>query len=229
MGAADHWNSARRDADSLLDGNWDLVFRLRAYVEQLQEMFVARKADLVADDHWRAMHWLVRSFFAPEIDRTIFEGFVEMGWVTPEFAKFGREFVVSGIWKDPLGRLEPIEGSSLTSRHRVSSSLAIFKTHHARLPFPPTKISPCNWIARIRSAPFAIGFTFRSAPMDKPLIYFVGNSLGLMPKATRQIVDQELDDWAKLARRRTLRRGDALVFLSRDPARTGGAAGRRAA
>jgi kynureninase len=31
------------------------------------------------------------------------------------------------------------------------------------------------------------------------LIYFVGNSLGLMPKATRQIVDQELDDWARLA------------------------------
>ncbi len=33
----------------------------------------------------------------------------------------------------------------------------------------------------------------------KPFIYFVGNSLGLMPKATRQIVDQELDDWARLA------------------------------
>ncbi len=32
----------------------------------------------------------------------------------------------------------------------------------------------------------------------EPLIYFVGNSLGLMPKATRQIVDQELDDWAQL-------------------------------
>ncbi len=32
----------------------------------------------------------------------------------------------------------------------------------------------------------------------KPLIYFVGNSLGLMPKATRQIVDQELEDWARL-------------------------------
>ena len=31
-----------------------------------------------------------------------------------------------------------------------------------------------------------------------PLIYFVGNSLGLMPKATRQIVEQELDDWARL-------------------------------
>ncbi len=33
----------------------------------------------------------------------------------------------------------------------------------------------------------------------QPLIYFVGNSLGLMPKATRQIVEQELDDWAQLA------------------------------
>lgn len=33
---------------------------------------------------------------------------------------------------------------------------------------------------------------------DRPLIYFVGNSLGLMPKATKQIVEQELDDWARL-------------------------------
>jgi len=33
----------------------------------------------------------------------------------------------------------------------------------------------------------------------KPLIYFAGNSLGLMPKAARKIVEQELDDWAKLA------------------------------
>ena len=32
----------------------------------------------------------------------------------------------------------------------------------------------------------------------QPLIYFVGNSLGLMPKATRKIVEQELDDWAQL-------------------------------
>jgi kynureninase len=39
-------------------------------------------------------------------------------------------------------------------------------------------------------------------PLDaegKPLIYFVGNSLGLMPRASRQIVEQELDDWAKFA------------------------------
>jgi len=30
------------------------------------------------------------------------------------------------------------------------------------------------------------------------LIYFAGNSLGLMPKTARQIVEQELDEWAKL-------------------------------
>jgi kynureninase len=33
----------------------------------------------------------------------------------------------------------------------------------------------------------------------KPVIYLAGNSLGLMPKAAREIVEQELDDWAKLA------------------------------
>ncbi len=33
----------------------------------------------------------------------------------------------------------------------------------------------------------------------EPLIYFVGNSLGLMPKTTRKLVEQELDDWANLA------------------------------
>ena len=33
----------------------------------------------------------------------------------------------------------------------------------------------------------------------KPLIYLAGNSLGLMPKSAKQIVEQELDDWAKLA------------------------------
>jgi len=32
----------------------------------------------------------------------------------------------------------------------------------------------------------------------QPLIYFAGNSLGLMPKTAREIVEQELDDWAQL-------------------------------
>src|ERR1700730_15300332 len=33
----------------------------------------------------------------------------------------------------------------------------------------------------------------------QPLIYFTGNSLGLMPKSARKIVEQELNDWAQLA------------------------------
>src|SRR5438876_7344661 len=33
---------------------------------------------------------------------------------------------------------------------------------------------------------------------DRPLIYFAGNSLGLMPKAARAIVEEEMDNWAKL-------------------------------
>jgi kynureninase len=33
---------------------------------------------------------------------------------------------------------------------------------------------------------------------NKPLIYFAGNSLGLMPKSAKEAVDQELEDWAKL-------------------------------
>src|SRR5437773_11619233 len=32
----------------------------------------------------------------------------------------------------------------------------------------------------------------------KPVIYFAGNSLGLMPKSARGIVEEELDNWAKL-------------------------------
>jgi kynureninase len=32
----------------------------------------------------------------------------------------------------------------------------------------------------------------------KPLIYFAGNSLGLMPKLAREFVDQDLEDWEKL-------------------------------
>jgi kynureninase len=32
----------------------------------------------------------------------------------------------------------------------------------------------------------------------QPLIYFAGNSLGLMPKSARRLVEQELNDWARL-------------------------------
>lgn len=35
-------------------------------------------------------------------------------------------------------------------------------------------------------------------PDGRPVIYFAGNSLGLQPKAVRGLMDQELDDWARL-------------------------------
>lgn len=100
----------------LLEGNWDMLFRIRSYVEQPQEMFFARKADLVADDHWRAMHWLVRGFFGPQVDREIFESFAEMDWITAEFAAFGREYMTSGVWKDPLGLLDGIPSQPLKTQ-----------------------------------------------------------------------------------------------------------------
>src|SRR4051812_41297223 len=42
-------------------------------------------------------------------------------------------------------------------------------------------------------------FQLPLGPNGQPLIYFAGNSLGLMPKTARKIVEQELDDWAELA------------------------------
>jgi kynureninase len=47
--------------------------------------------------------------------------------------------------------------------------------------------------------PFREKFHLPLGPDGKPLIYLAGNSLGLMPKAARKIVEQELDDWARLA------------------------------
>ena len=41
-------------------------------------------------------------------------------------------------------------------------------------------------------------FHFPKNKDGKPVIYFVGNSLGLMPKTTRGVIEQELDDWANL-------------------------------
>jgi len=94
-----------RELRDEVGGDWETLFSVRMYVEQLQEMFFARKADMVADDHWIAMHRLMRGFFAPEIDRILFDGFTALGWITDEFARFGNDFAKSGIWRDPLGRL----------------------------------------------------------------------------------------------------------------------------
>src|SRR5262249_44096511 len=46
---------------------------------------------------------------------------------------------------------------------------------------------------------FRARFHVPDGPDGRAAIYFCGNSLGLMPKAARAFVDEELDDWAALA------------------------------
>jgi kynureninase len=46
---------------------------------------------------------------------------------------------------------------------------------------------------------FRSHFHFPEAKQGVEPIYFTGNSLGLMPKKAREYVDQELEDWARLA------------------------------
>jgi kynureninase len=45
---------------------------------------------------------------------------------------------------------------------------------------------------------FRARFHLPPGPDGRPAIYFCGNSLGLMPKTARELVDGELDDWASL-------------------------------
>ncbi len=42
-------------------------------------------------------------------------------------------------------------------------------------------------------------FCIPKQPNGEPVIYLCGNSLGLQPRQTRTIIEQELDDWANLA------------------------------
>lgn len=42
-------------------------------------------------------------------------------------------------------------------------------------------------------------FHIPKGPDGRDIVYFAGNSLGLQPKATRELINQELDDWAALA------------------------------
>ncbi|HJT45317.1 MAG TPA: hypothetical protein VJ721_03500 [Chthoniobacterales bacterium] len=100
---------AADEVDSMLEklGDLEAFSNLRMYVELLQEMYFARKTDMVTDDHWTAMHTVVHGFFTPQIDRELFASFVRIGMITREFADFANDFVKSGLWKDPLGRLAP--------------------------------------------------------------------------------------------------------------------------
>ncbi len=41
-------------------------------------------------------------------------------------------------------------------------------------------------------------FAIPRRPDGRVVIYFAGNSLGLQPKTVRDVVEHELDDWARL-------------------------------
>jgi kynureninase len=45
---------------------------------------------------------------------------------------------------------------------------------------------------------FRDAFHIPGCPDGSPLVYFCGHSLGLQPKAVRELIGRELDDWAKL-------------------------------
>ena len=77
--------------------------------------------------------------------------------------------------------------------------------------------------------PFREKFHLPLGKDGKPLIYFAGNSLGLMPKSARQIVEQELDDWAKLGVDAHLEAKTPWYSYHETVARAGGAARRRQA
>lgn len=53
--------------------------------------------------------------------------------------------------------------------------------------------------ARDALAAYRTRFELPPAPDGQPAIYLCGNSLGLLPKDTRQMVIEELDDWSRLA------------------------------
>lgn len=53
--------------------------------------------------------------------------------------------------------------------------------------------------ARDPLAPLRERFHIPPAPDGNPSVYLCGHSLGLQPKLAREYIEQELDDWAKLA------------------------------
>ncbi len=63
----------------------------------------------------------------------------------------------------------------------------------------PTIDQAIRWDAIDPLRSFRAAFHFPINPQGEPYRYFCGNSLGLQPKAAKDAVERELDDWAKLA------------------------------
>lgn len=125
----EEWSQLRKEYPNwaamadVVGGDVQRLYALRNYAEQLQEMYLARKHDLVTDDHWRAMRNVMDGFFSPRLYRELFDWFAYNRWLTPEFVAFGREYASTRLWKDPLHRLPdegppPRGGSAPPTRNR---------------------------------------------------------------------------------------------------------------
>jgi hypothetical protein len=121
MGAAHHRNCARRDADPVRRELGPALppARLRRAVSG---DVLARKADLVADDHWRAMHWFVRSFFCVANRLHHLRELYRDGLGDPGIRKVWARVRCQWYLERSARRLEAIQGRSLTSGDQVSSS-----------------------------------------------------------------------------------------------------------
>ncbi len=71
----------------------------------------------------------------------------------------------------------------------------------------------------IRCAAFATRFALPRDARGEPLVYLCGHSLGLQPLAAREMVNEELDDWARLGVLGPRAGAPAVDALSREPDR----------
>jgi kynureninase len=68
----------------------------------------------------------------------------------------------------------------------------------AESPFDPSEDFACRQDAADPLRPFRDQFLFPRRPDGRPVVYLSGHSLGLQPVGVRALVEQELDDWARL-------------------------------
>src|ERR1700738_420944 len=62
----------------------------------------------------------------------------------------------------------------------------------------PTEAFACRLDAADPLADFRERFLLPRRPDGRPLVYLCGHSLGLQPRGARALVEEELDDWARL-------------------------------
>jgi kynureninase len=81
--------------------------------------------------------------------------------------------------------------------HQVADH-ALSPVSTGALPFQPDEAFAVAMDATDRISRYRELFYIPHRPDGRPMIYLCGHSLGLQPKAVRAVVEQELDEWARL-------------------------------